>query len=274
MEHSDVNDILSHRHENGADYWATPDGRIYVGNPFSTISSLLMLNDLGVGPDHEAVRGGLDLILGACREDGRIQIGPKAPLYPCYTAEAARVLCRYSHTESEVLQRTVSYFLENVHEKGGWRCNFSRFGKGPETEYANPGATLYALDALRFFPEFQSGVASIDRAIAFLLDHWDSRKPLGPCHWGIGTLFLQVEYPFLRYNIFFYVYVLSFYEYAIADDRFMAAYNTLSSKLNNEEEIIVERQHRGLKGLVFCERGRPSAVATRRFAEIRQNLSD
>jgi hypothetical protein len=39
----DIEAILSRRHDNGADFWSTKDGRIYVGNPFSTISALGML---------------------------------------------------------------------------------------------------------------------------------------------------------------------------------------------------------------------------------------
>lgn len=273
VHEADIKTILSHRHDNGADFWATPDGRIYVGNPFSTISSLGMLHELGVGEDDEAVRGALALLLDACRPDGRIRVAPKAPLYPCYTAEAARMLCRFGLTGHEALQRTVDYLLDNVHETGGWRCNFSRFGRGPETRYANPGATLYALDALRFFPEHREGAEPVDRAVEALLDHWETRKPIGPCHWGIGSLFMQIEYPFLRYNLFFYVYVLSFYHRARQDRRFHAALATLEGKLNAKGEVVVERPHRGLKALEFCARGEPSDTATRRYREIRQNLA-
>lgn len=272
QSNSDVHTVLSHRHDNGADFWATPDGRIYVGNPFSTISSLGILHELGVDSDHEAVQGGLDLILDACRDDGRIRLAPKAPLYPCYTAEAARMLCRFGLTEHEALQRTVTYLIENVHESGGWRCNFTKFGRGPETEYANPGATLLALDVLRFFPDYFSGVEAVDLAVESLLDHWKIRVPIGPCHYGIGGLFMQVEFPFLRYNLFFYVYVLSFFDRAKGDPRFESALAALEAKLNTDGRLIVERPHRGLKGLEFCAKGRPSALATGRYHEIRQNL--
>jgi hypothetical protein len=105
-----------------------------------------------------------------------------------------------------------------------------------------------------------------------LLDHWETRKPTGPCHYGIGSLFMQVEYPFLRYNLFFYLYVLSFYERVKADKRFEAALAALESKLNEEGQIIVERPHRGLKGLRFCAKAQPSDLATERYREIRQNL--
>lgn len=270
---SDISKILSHRYDNGGDFWATEDGRIYKGNPFGTISSLGMLYELGVGSDHEAVQGGLNMILKACRKDGRIRTAPKAPLYPCYTAEAARMLCRFGLTDSEEVQQTIGYFLSESHHTGGWRCSFSRFGKGPETGFANPGATLYVLDVLRFFPEYLKGNQTADRAVAFLLKHWDIKKPMGPCHWGIGSLFMQIEYPFLRYNLFYYVYVLSFYDSAQEDKRFEKALATLKSKQTKDGKIIVEAPHRRLRNLEFCTKGKPSKPATERFSEIIHNLS-
>jgi hypothetical protein len=88
----DTDRILARRHDNSGDYWATPDGRLYVGSPFSTIGALLMLHELGLSPHHEAIRGGIDLIWRAWRDDGRIPLSGSAPLYPCYTAEAVDTL--------------------------------------------------------------------------------------------------------------------------------------------------------------------------------------
>ncbi|HSJ45123.1 MAG TPA: hypothetical protein VK923_10630 [Euzebyales bacterium] len=270
---ADVAAIVARRHDNGGDFWATAEGRVYVGNPFSTIASLAMLHELGVPADHEAVQGGLELILDACRDDGRIRVAPKAPLYPCYTAEAARVLCRFGLADHPSVQRTMRYLLDSVHGTGGWRYNFTRFGRGPDTRYANPGATLYALDALRFGTEHRAGVVAIDHAVESLLDHWETREPLGPCHWGIGTQFLRVEYPFLRHNLFFYVNVLSFYARARSDPRFAAAVSALEAKLDEAGRLVVERPHPRLRGLAFCARGEPSALATARHGEIRRNLT-
>ena len=45
---SDAEIILSHRHDNGADYWATPDGRLLKGAPFTTLESTLYLLELGL----------------------------------------------------------------------------------------------------------------------------------------------------------------------------------------------------------------------------------
>jgi hypothetical protein len=270
---ADIQTILAKRHDNGGDYWASADGRIYVGNPFSTLSALLMLHELGVAPSHEAVGGGLDLVWHAWREDGRIRLAPKAPLYPCYTAEAARVLCRFGHGADERVRRTAEYFLESAHESGGWRCQFTKFGRGPETECANPGATLLVLDALRFVDGASVG-PPVDAAVDSLLSHWEVKKPIGPCHWGMGTLFHQVEFPFLRYNLFFYVYVLSFFDRARDDERFREAFDVLKTKTDAEGRIVVERPHRGLKGLDFCRKGEASSVAMVRYDEILENCSE
>lgn len=35
---ADVESILAARHDNGADFWATPDGRLSKGGPFSTLT--------------------------------------------------------------------------------------------------------------------------------------------------------------------------------------------------------------------------------------------
>ena len=178
----DIDSILAKRHDNGADFWATPDGRVYVGNPYSTISSLCMLHELGVTSDHEAVAGGIDLVLDRVRPDGRIRLAPKGPLYPCYTAEAARTLCRFGLVDDAALAGTLGYLLESTHEGGGWRCSFSRFGKGPETECANPGATLNVLDVLRFVPALRDGDEGVDRAVDFLLELYRSGRIMW-AHW-------------------------------------------------------------------------------------------
>ena len=172
-----------------------------------------MLHELGVGPDHEAVKGGLALIRKACREDARIGLAPRAPLYPCYTRGGCPNDVSMGLTGHDVLHRSVSNIIESVHESGGWRCNFTKFGRGTETEFS-----------------------------------------------------------FLRYNLFFYVYVLSFYRRAKRDRRFDDALAALESKLNKEGQVIVERPHRSLEGLEFCSMGQPSDPGTARNREIRQNL--
>lgn len=272
MNHkSDIEAVLPKRYDNGGDFWASADGRLAVGSPFSKLESLQILHELGVGSEHEAVAGALDLLLGSWREDGRYQLAPSGTLYPCYTANTARILCRFGFIDDRRVQHSLSHMLENQYDDGGWRCNKFAFGRGPETEFSNPGVTLFALDAFRFSEHLNENPA-LDRAVETLLDHWTVRKPIGPCQFGIGTLFMQVEYPFLRYNLFSYVYVLSFYQRARADERFLEALSILRLKLDPDGQVVVERLNRKLAALSAFAKGQPSQPATDRYWEILANV--
>lgn len=112
----------------------------------------------------------------------------------------------------------------------------------------------------------------MNEAVQSLLAHWESKTPCGPCHYGIGSKFMQVEYPFLRHNLFYYVYVLSCYPGARRDSRFRTAARALAGRLAPDGRLVVEAPHRGLKGLAFCRRGAPSDRATARYREILDNL--
>jgi hypothetical protein len=267
---ADIEAIIAKRYDNGGDYWASADGRLAVNHPFSTLACALMLSELGVNRSNPILKGATELVLKAWREDGKFRLAPSGTLYPCYTATTARILCRLGYANDDKLKRTFDHLLEIQHDDGGWRCKKFSFGRGPETEFSNPGPTLEALDAFRF-THFLNQDERLDRAVEFLLDHWVTRKPIGPCHFGIGTLFMKVEYFFFRYNLFFYVYVLSFYERAKKDQRFLEALKVLESKLVNGK-IVVENPNRKLASFSFCKKGEPSDLATECYHEILKNL--
>ncbi|NCB74945.1 MAG: prenyltransferase [Clostridia bacterium] len=267
---ADVEAILSHRYDNGADYWATPDKRLIKGSPFSALECIIYLLELGMSPEEPLMKECAELVFSTWREDGRFKLYPQGGIYPCHTANALNVLCHLGYAADLRLQKSFRHLLETQYADGGWRCNKFSFGRGPETEYSNPFPTLTALNAFRF-SDYLNTEPALDRAVEFLLEHWTIKKPIGPCHYGIGTLFMQPEYPFRSYNLFVYVYVLSFYNRAKKDSRFLEALNALESKLVGGQ-IVVERVNPKLAGLTFCKSGEPSAPATRRYGEILNNL--
>lgn len=268
---SDVTSILAKRHDNGWDYWATPDRRLIKGSPFTTLECALILSELGMDRSEPILNETAELILSAWREDGRFKLTPQGAIYPCHTINAARTLCHLGYASDSRLKRTFDHLFEIQHSDGGWRCNKFSFGKGPETEFSNPGPTLAALDTFRFTDHLNKN-ERLDQAVEFLLDHWESRIPLGPCHYGIGSLFMQSAYPFANYNLFFYVYALSFWNRAKKDRRFLDALGILESKLVSGK-IVVERPNQKLAGFAFCKKGAPSDLATERYHEIISNLS-
>lgn len=268
---SDFETILTHRYDNGADYWTTPDKRLINGSPFSTLECVLYLLELGMEPTEPLLKECADLIFDAWKKDGSYRLYPKGSIYPCHTAHAANVLCHMGYANDSRLQKTFQHLLDTQYTDGGWRCNKFSFGRGPETQFSNPFPTLIALNAFRF-SDYLNKEQLLDRAVDFLLEHWTIRKPIGPCHYGMGTLFMQVEYPFRNYNLFVYVYVLSFYERAKEDERFLGALKALESKMV-DGQIVVERNVPKLAKLSFCKKGEPSALATKRYHEILKNLA-
>lgn len=73
----DIDAILARRYDNGADYWATPDKRLYVGSPFTTLGSARLLSELGMDPSEPVLKETADLIFSTWREDGRFKLFPQ-----------------------------------------------------------------------------------------------------------------------------------------------------------------------------------------------------
>ncbi len=267
---SDYEALMSHRHDNGADYWTTPDNRLIKGSPFSTLECVHYLLELGMDATDPILTACADLIFSAWRQEGFFKVYPSGSVYPCHTVNAVATLCHMGYEKDPRVLRTFEHLLETQYADGGWRCNKFSFGRGPETEFSNPLPTLIALDAFRFTDDFNKEPL-LDKAVEFLLSHWETRKPLGPCHYGIGKLFMEVEYPFRNYNLFMYVYILSFYDYAKKDHRFLEALKALEANLT-EGQIVVRRVVPKLAKLKFCKKNASSEKATVRYKEILANL--
>ncbi len=266
----DIAVIMSKRHSNGGDLWATVDKNIGKGSPFSTKEVALILVELGFNKKDLIIKDIANLIFENLQPDGRFRIWNTGAIYPCHTIGCLRVLCYLGYSKDKRLTKTFEHLLNTQQDDGGWLCNRFSFGRGPETKYSNPGPTLEALDAFRF-GDTAKIKRQIDKAVKFLLWHWDVKKPIGPCHYGMGTLFNQTEFPFFRYNLFYYTYVLSFCQKATKDKRFKEALTLLKSKLK-DDEIVVENPNRALADLAICRKGLPSSVATKRYNEITKNL--
>jgi len=268
---NDIALIMSKINHNGGELWATEDKKIWKGSPFATRDVAIMLSDLGFTKEDGIIRDIADLIFSSWKPDGRFRVSPSGSIYPCQTIGAARVLCYLGYSDDDRIKKTFDHLLEIQQEDGGWKCNKFSFGRGPETVYSNPGPTLEALDAFRY-----SGLANtdkrLDKAVEFLLWHWEIKKPTGPCQYGIGSLFMKTEFPFFRYNLFYYCYTLSFFKKAHTDKRFKEAVNMLNDKLV-KGKVIIENPNRQLADFDFCRKGQASELATIKFNELMGNVN-
>lgn len=264
-----IDRILNRQDENGGPFWSRTDGNIYHPSGHSTVDTLYVLGELGATlSKYPILSKAVNLLLKKQATDGSFKYAKSSSKLPCITARIPAAVGRIGVSIDKRLETSYQHLLSIQCADGGWRCNTVKKGKSPLTDASNPGTTLYVLDAFRFRKNTDKEIAQLNRGVAFLLDHWDSRKPLGPCTFGIGTRFLQIEFPFLRYNLFYYVYVLSFYEYVQKDKRFKNAYQNLFDK--TEDEIILpENPHKSWRMFDFAKKGKISELATQRFQEIK-----
>jgi hypothetical protein len=266
-----IDRILNRQDENGGSHWSRADGDIYHPIGHSTVDTLYVLGELGATLNRYPILvGAVNLLLEKQTLEGSFKYARSSSKLPCVTARILAAIGRIGVSIDTRLEKSYQHLLSIQCTDGGWRCNTVKMGKSLLTDASNPGTTLYVLDAFRFRKNTNKEIVQLNRGVAFLLDHWDSRKPLGPCNFGIGTRFFQIEFPFLRYNLFYYTYVLSFYEYAYKDKRFKNAYQELLEKTKNGM-ILLENPHRSWRMFDFAQKGKISLLATQRFKEITKN---
>jgi hypothetical protein len=84
---------------------------------------------------------------------------------------------------------------------------------------------------------------------------------------------MKTEFPFFRYNLFYYCYTLSFFKKAQKDNRFKDALILLKKKLINGQ-MIIENPNRQLAEMDFCRKGQQSELATIKFKDLVLNIGE
>lgn len=270
----EIESILDRERENGGPRWSREDGNVHAPASFSTLLVLNVLGELGETRDsHELIAGAVELLFGNQAPDGAFRYSSTSARLPCITGQALAALGRLGVAGDPRAEAGYRSLLDGQWSDGGWRCATVKLGRSPETDASNPGATLFVLDAFRFRSSTEKDHEALAAAVGSLLDHWETRSPLGPCAFGIGSRFSKVEYPFWRYNLFYYAYVLSHYRAARGDPRFLDAVEQLRGHTDNEGRLVVDAPPRGWQQYSFCHRGTASELATERWQEIRANLA-
>jgi len=270
----EIESIIERQNENGGKFWSREDGNIHAPNGFSTIDCLNVLGELGADiNDYPVLSQAFDFVLKYQLKDGFFKYSKSSSKLPCITARILSSFSRLSVHNDLRLVKSYKALLEAQWNDGGWRCATVKIGKSFLTDASNPGTTLHVLDAFRFRKNTKKDISQLNKGIDFLLQHWDIRQPIGPCGFGMGTRFFQLEYPFLRYNLFYYVYILSFYKSSMRSKNFQKAYQLLAEKTNNGK-IIPDNPHRAWRKYNFAKKGKVSELGTTRWEEIINNCNN
>lgn len=269
-----IEEIINRQTDNGGLFWSRIDGDIHAPFGFSTIDTLSVLGEIGYSLNNNStIIEAVDFIFSYQTPEGSFKYSPKSSKLPCLTARILAGLGRLGLRDDLRVQKSYNWLLDTQWNDGGWRCATVKLGKSPLTDASNPGTTLYVLDAFRFRNNSNDDLDKLNKGVDFLLQHWEVKQPVGPCNFGIGSSFMKVEYPFLRYNLFYYVYVLSFYDNAKVDKRFLEAFNQLKDKTKNEK-LIPENPHKAWQMFDFAKKGQVSEIGTKRWIEINKNINN
>lgn len=264
----EIQEILKTSEKNGGKYWSRKDGDIHAPHGYSTIDVLMTLGEMGHKYKESKITiEAIKFVFEYLDDNGCFKYSSKSPKLPCITARILSALGRLGYKTDDRIEKSYQYLINSQQSDGGWRCSTAKIGKSPETDASNPGTTLYVLDAFRFRSNGKSEELKLENGLEFLLKHWITRKPLGPCEFGIGSRFLLVEYPFLRYNLFYYVYVLSQYSQVRNDKRFIEAKKVLMEKVK-DDGIYPETPHKSWNIFIFAKKNEYSELATKRYSEI------
>ena len=192
---SEVQSIIDRRDENGGPFWSRADGDIHAPAGFSTIEVLNVLGELGATPSTRGeLAEAIGFVLGYQTPEGGFRYSRASSKLPCMPGQILAGLARLGAAEDPWCERRFVWLLDTQAGDGGWCCATVKLGRSPETDAGNPGATPFVLDAFRHrlhrVSEDERGC--LDRGVASLLRHGESRSPLGPRGFGIGSRFLRV----------------------------------------------------------------------------------
>lgn len=268
----EIEKIIKSPTVNGGNFWARTDGDIHAPAGFSAIDVLNTLGDLGVGHDqYPVIRKTIDFIFSCYDGSGCFKYNPKSAKLPCITARILTAFGRLGYSDDR-LEACYQRLLSTQEQDGGWRCNTVKLGKAPSTDASNPGTTLYVLDAFHYRKNSEEDILKLEKGVLFLLNHWKTRLPLGPCQFGIGTNFLKIEYPMIRYNLLYYCCVLSRFKASLDNECFQEAFSLIRNKAENGK-IKPENPHKSWRKFSFAQKDKESRMATKRYHEILDNIA-
>jgi hypothetical protein len=100
-----------------------------------------------------------------------------------------------------------------------------------------PYANLLMLKLFTLFPEKYEDI-QCKTAVYALLDHWEKKDK--KYLFGIGSDFNKLKFPFIWFDILHVAEILSYFDYAVKDKRFLEILSVIKVKRNSEQLFKAE----------------------------------
>jgi len=240
------------------------------------LHKLVFLADLGLNQHDPGIAAIIDKILEHQSLDGPFQILSNIPTHfggtgkdeylwmLCDAPLVTYALVKFGLKNSEPVQKSSKYLINLVRENG-WPCAAdSRLGKfrgpGPKTEPC-PYANLLMLRLLSLYPE-KHNAAEAQIGIKTILGLWEKQKETKPFLFAMGTDFKKLKAPLIWYDILHVTDVLSKFETARSDPRFLEMVSLIKDKADENGSYKPESIWLKWKSWDFAQKREPSRWLT------------
>jgi len=162
-------------------------------------------------------------------------------------------------------------YLISINTENGYPCaadsNLGKFNGPGERGTSCPYSNLLMLKLLSLFPEEQYKEHST-LAIESLLSLWENRTSKKPYLFAMGTDFKKLKFPLIWFDILHVTTVLSGFEYANKDLRYIEMLNIIRQKADNNEMYKPESVWRAWKEIDSGQKRKPSTWLTAAVEKI------
>jgi len=237
---------------------------------------LWFLADLGFNGNDPPVKKIVDKVMKHQSRQGPFQLPTNVPVHfggsgkdewawaLCDAPVIVAALIRLGMDKDARVKTAVEY-LDGLVRENGWPCAVSpELGKfrGPgRKEDPCPYATLVMLQALAYIPELREG-KSAKIGVETLLSLWNKSKDQHPYMFFMGTDFRKLKAPLFWYDILHVLDILSHFEWAIKDKRFLQMLEIVERKADSEGRYIPESVWTAWKDWDFGQKRIPSQGLT------------
>ncbi len=240
------------------------------------LHKLVFLADLGLKQDDPGISIIIDKILKRQSSDGPFQVLANIPTHfggtgkdeflwmLCDAPLVTYALTKFGLKDSEPVQKSLEYLINLVRENG-WPCaadsQLGKFrGPGPKTAPC-PYANLLMLRLLGLYPE-KHNTAEVQTGIETILELWQKQKETKPYLFAMGTDFKKLKAPLIWYDILHVTDVLSRFDTACSDQRFLEMISLIKAKADEQGRYKAESVWLKWKGWDFAQKREPSRWLT------------
>ncbi len=249
---------------------------------------LEFLADIGLTKEDEGIPKILEKVMAHPSMEGPFQLPVNIPVHFGGTSEktGAWALCdapillyslsRMGMKENEQVKKGFEY-VQKLSRENGWPCAVSKeLGKfrGPgRKEDPCPYANLIMLKLITVYNENKNNKEAM-AGVECLLDLWDKSRESHPYMFFMGDDFRKLKVPFIWYDILHVAEILSEYESAVKDSRFIDMLQVIKSKADENGLFAPETEWKAWKEWDFTHKRKPSKWLTFLIYRINKRVSE